>query len=238
MTTTVRARELRSSRAAASVFVRTPSARVLGGAFAVLATARVASGRPSRRDAAAAGVVSVARPFVEWGIHRFVLHAPARTVAGRTVDTAAGHRAHHGDPDDVELALLPGPYAAAYAATLASLAAGTAVVAGVAERRWRGRGVPGPDAGTVGRTALSAATAATASLAAYEWVHLLVHTAVRPRTRVLRDLKRHHRLHHFRNERYWLGITGTAGDRLLRTRPHRGDVPLSPTARTLAGANP
>ena len=43
------------------------------------------------------------------------------------------------------------------------------------------------------------------------------------------------RLHHYRNENYWLGVSSNTGDRLLRTLPkHKTDVPLSETARTLA----
>ena len=73
-------------------------------------------------------------------------------------------------------------------------------------------------------------------MAHYEWVHLLVHTRYRPRSRYYRRLARNHRLHHYRNEDYWLGVTSNLGDRLLRTYPtHKTDVPLSPTARTLAG---
>jgi hypothetical protein len=47
-------------------------------------------------------------------------------------------------------------------------------------------------------------------------------------------LARNHRRHHYRNERYWLGVTSNAGDRLMRTLPKADDdVPRSETARTL-----
>ena len=73
------------------------------------------------------------------------------------------------------------------------------------------------------------------ALGHYEWVHLIVHTRYRPKGRYYRRLARNHRLHHFRNENYWLGITSNSGDRLLNTLPkHTTDVPLSDTARTLA----
>ena len=62
----------------------------------------------------------------------------------------------------------------------------------------------------------------------------MVHTRYRPRTRLYRTLARRHRLHHFRNEHYWLGVTSNTGDRLLGTLPkHKTDVPLSETATTL-----
>ena len=44
---------------------------------------------------------------------------------------------------------------------------------------------------------------------------------------------RNHRLHHFKNEHYWFGVTMLGADRLLRTAPQAEDVERSPTARTL-----
>ena len=61
-----------------------------------------------------------------------------------------------------------------------------------------------------------------------------MHTRYRPSSRLYARLARNHRLHHFRNERYWLGVTSNSGDRILRTLPRsKTDVPLSDTARTL-----
>ena len=58
-----------------------------------------------------------------------------------------------------------------------------------------------------------------------------------PTSRHYARLARHHRLHHFRNEHHWFGITSISGDRLMHTAPrHPGDVELSPTARTLGVA--
>ena len=44
---------------------------------------------------------------------------------------------------------------------------------------------------------------------------------------------RNHRLHHFKNEHYWHGITQTLADRVLGTDPDQRDVDRSATARTL-----
>ena len=68
---------------------------------------------------------------------------------------------------------------------------------------------------------------------AYEWTHFLIHSKYRPRRAYYRLLWRHHRNHHFRNEHYWFGVTTDLGDRLLRTRPERDAVGVSPTARDL-----
>ena len=75
-------------------------------------------------------------------------------------------------------------------------------------------------------------TAGLLALAHYEWVHLLVHSKYRPTSRYYAHLDRNHRLHHFRNERYWLGVTVDVGDRLARTLPvDRDAVPMSDTVR-------
>jgi sterol desaturase/sphingolipid hydroxylase (fatty acid hydroxylase superfamily) len=67
----------------------------------------------------------------------------------------------------------------------------------------------------------------------YEWTHFLIHTAYRPRSRYYRSIRRGHRLHHFKNEHYWHGITNTVSDRVLGTAPDQRAVPKSATARTL-----
>jgi hypothetical protein len=80
---------------------------------------------------------------------------------------------------------------------------------------------------------LSAVLAGYVMVGVYEWMHYLIHTAYRPRTRLYRAVWRNHRLHHFKNEHYWHGITNTFADRVLGTLPDHGDVPKSNTARTL-----
>jgi len=70
---------------------------------------------------------------------------------------------------------------------------------------------------------------------AYEWTHFLIHTAYRPRTRYYRSIWHGHRLHHFKNEHYWHGITNTISDTVLRTNPDQKDVRKSGTARALHG---
>ena len=67
----------------------------------------------------------------------------------------------------------------------------------------------------------------------YEWTHFLIHTAYRPRSRYYRTIWRNHRLHHFKNERYWHGITQNLSDRVLGTNPDQSTVRRSRTARTL-----
>jgi hypothetical protein len=81
--------------------------------------------------------------------------------------------------------------------------------------------------------AVSAALAGYLAIGIYEWTHFLIHTAHRPRSRYYRAIWRNHRLHHFKNEHYWHGITNNVSDRVLGTNPGAPDVPKSRTARTL-----
>ena len=70
-----------------------------------------------------------------------------------------------------------------------------------------------------------------------QWSHFLIHTPYVPRTRWYRTVWRNHRLHHFKHEGYWMGVSSNLGDRLLRTNPDQRSIPKSPTARTLGAQN-
>ena len=70
-------------------------------------------------------------------------------------------------------------------------------------------------------------------IAFYEWIHFLIHTSYVPRSRYYKRVWRNHRLHHFKNEHYWHGITNTISDTVLRTNPDQQTVPKSNTARSL-----
>jgi len=77
-----------------------------------------------------------------------------------------------------------------------------------------------------------------AMLLTYEWAHHLIHSAYRPKGRYYRYISRAHRLHHFRNEHYWYGVTIHLGDHVLRTFPAKDDGPVSATAFTLGIEQP
>ena len=219
---TQRSTDLVTKRGIFGVFAHAGSARVLAFAAAVLAAARVASGGWGRGDLLVFAVTVAITGTVEWLIHRFLLHAPDDAWTVRVLGIGVGHRKHHLDPPDITWLMLGG------------LDAGVFLVAfGAVTEAWviplmivTGSAIVGPF--------LAAWTLAALSLLHYEWVHLMVHTRYRPRTPYYRRLARNHRLHHYRNERYWLGVTANSGDRLLGTYPRsKTDVPLSDTARNL-----
>jgi hypothetical protein len=215
---------VRSLRQVVSVFAGRASPKLFVGAAAATVTARGLLGRWGRRDAVSVAAVLASRPFAEWLIHRRVLHSQPRVMRDRTIDLGAAHRRHHREPADVDFVLVDARYARYYVVGWAATAAALAAA------------LPGRRRGRL-RPTLSGLGAAYGSLVAYEWTHLLIHTSYRPRHRWLRRRRTQHRLHHFRNEHYWFGVTTDAGDRVLRSRPPARSVELSATARTL-GVDP
>ncbi len=222
MSRVTRSDELATKREIAALYVRCSSAQVLIAAALLLGSARLLLGDPGRGDLIVLGVTIAITGPVEWIIHKFLLHAPEDAWTSRTLGTGSGHRQHHLDPPEIEWLMLRGTDAAVFITAF-----GAVTAAWVVPLMWiTGSAFLGPF--------LTAWTLAALGLAHYEWVHLMVHTRYRPRTRYYRRLARNHRLHHFRNEHYWLGVTANSGDRLLRTYPkQKTDVPLSDTARTL-----
>jgi sterol desaturase/sphingolipid hydroxylase (fatty acid hydroxylase superfamily) len=80
---------------------------------------------------------------------------------------------------------------------------------------------------------LTGMVAAYAILGAYEWCHFLIHSPYVPRGRHYSAIRRSHRLHHYKNERYWFGVTSNLGDRVIGTNPDPAAVKRSTTARDL-----
>lgn len=221
----VRATDLATKLDVAKVFASQGSVRALAAAITVLVSARGALAGFGPGDLVAPVVsVAIVGP-VEWVIHRHLLHAPADAWTSRVLRVGAGHRQHHQRPVELRWLMLSWSEATIFV-----------VLFGVVTAVWAfplmwaiGAGVVGPF--------LTAWACAAIGLLHYEWVHLLVHTRYRPTSRHYARLARHHRLHHFRNEHHWFGITSISGDRLMHTAPrHPGDVELSPTARTLGVA--
>lgn len=206
------------------VYVRRASARVLVAATFALVTARVVIGGAGRGDLVVIATTFLLAGPIEWVIHRFLLHGERDAWTSRTLGTGAGHREHHLDPPAIEWLMLRGVDAAVFV-----IAFGAITAVWTVPLLWlSGSATAGPF--------LTAWALAAVGLAHYEWVHLLVHSRYRCRTRYYARLARNHRLHHFRNEHYWLGVTTNLGDRLLGTYPgHRSEVPVSATARTIGG---
>jgi hypothetical protein len=218
--------EIKTLRDARRDFFRRPSPYVIGGGILILAAIRIALGDFGWPDLVAVGVMLAVYPFGEWAIHHYLLHMPKFKFRGRVVEAlpAKNHREHHEEPNDLsQLLLEPRELAAllllSVPFTLGVLSALVTLVFGA------------PPIGAV----VSAGLTGYCCIFVYEWTHFLIHTAVRPRSRFYRQVSRNHRLHHFKNEHYWHGITNNFSDRVLGTNPEQSEVPKSRTARTLSG---
>jgi hypothetical protein len=201
-------RDITTLKGAFAEFVRHRSPQLLAGELAVLAVARLLWPVWSSADAIVVAALVAFNPFSEWLIHVFILHCPPD---GSLRDRIAGysHRRHHENPRDLRFQFIHP------SVIVGGLVVNTVVV--LAFRR---------------PAAVTAVLTATVLTLVYEWVHFLIHTDYAPRHALYRRLHRSHRLHHFRNEKYWLGVATRFGDRVLGTNPRKEDVEVSPTAKT------
>ena len=201
-------RDITTLKGALAEFVQHPSPRLLGAELGVLVAARLLWPAWSSADAIVVAALVAFNPFSEWLIHVFILHCPAN---GSRRDRIAGysHRRHHEDPRDLRFQFIHP------SVILGGLPLNALIV--LAFRR---------------PSAVTAVLTIVALTLVYEWVHFLIHTDYAPRHALYRRLHRAHRLHHFRNEKYWLGVATRFGDRVLGTNPRKEDVEISPTAKT------
>lgn len=200
-------------RDAFKVYITYPSARFLAAMLAISVVARLVVGQWSWWDLVAVVVMIAAQPFVEWIIHTFILHFRPRAVRGRTVDLhlAKKHRLHHRDPKRIDAVFIP------MRPLLIGLPIYLAIVLII---------FPLPIALTIVVTQFVIGNV-------YEWTHFYVHSGCKPKNRYAAYIERAHRLHHYRNENYWMGVTNHLGDHVLGTFPDKDEVPVSPTAKTL-----
>jgi hypothetical protein len=197
-------------------FWRHPSPWLILATLLGATVARLVVGDWGRADWIAPLVYVALFPVLEWVIHVFVLHWRPRRVGRVVLDhlLASKHRAHHREPRDIPLVFIP------WQALLVVVALTVAVPLWVAPT--------GP--------ALTYSMTVGVMGLVYEWTHYLVHTDYKPRSRAYKAVWRHHRLHHFKNENYWLTVTTAhTADRLLGTDPDPATVATSPTAKKLYG---
>jgi hypothetical protein len=215
--------ELTSLSACWREFMSHFSARGVLAALAIVLGLRIYVGDWSWRDALPVVVLFAAQPFVEWVIHKYLLHLPPIRIFGRQIELYGSiqHRNHHLAPSDLDRVLLKPVEVISFVAQIAIL---------VPLLTWA---IVAPLGGPVLSLALTAVTLAYLGLFRYEWSHFLIHTPYVPRTRWYRVTWRNHRLHHFKHEGYWMGVTSNLGDRVLGTNPDQRTVAKSPTARTL-----
>ena len=211
--------EVKTLRGAAREFARRHSPWMIAGAVLALVAVRVLIDEPlTWRDAVAVGAMLVVYPFGEWAIHVYLLHSKLDLVSTRS------HMEHHADPHDLSLINFGPGEALAILLLAAPFSVGLTMLL-VAP-------IPGPLHLEPFVTEL---LTAYVLIAFYEWIHFLIHTSYVPRSRWYKRVWRNHRLHHFKNERYWHGITNTISDTVLGTNPDQREIERSPTARAIRG---
>ena len=183
---------------------------VYGGA---IAGALVAWHAPAHDWAwALAGVACF--PFIEYLMHRFLLHGPPSSNPWVLKIQRRAHYDHHVEPNRLELlfsplwfVLLAGPVFGAIDFALLR--------------------APGATLGLL--------FGQFAAYLVYEWVHYRAHVPLTPLTPWGRWLKKMHLWHHYRNEHYWYGVTSPLIDVLVGTMRPVEDVAASATTRHLHG---
>jgi hypothetical protein len=199
------------------VFIRHGSPFILAVSLMLSLAVRFAIAGWSLLDLVPALAVFLFWPIQEWLIHVHILHFKPFSVRGRTIDfrVPRKHREHHRQPWNYEILFIP---MHSFVYSLPALVIIWTVLTPSAGLAW---------------TAISVHLALALH---YEWIHFLIHTRVQPRLAFYQRLWRNHRLHHFKNERFWYGVTRLEADRLLGTSPVANDVPLSRTCRNLHAA--
>ncbi len=202
---------------ALKLFVRYPSPWLIFLTAGGATTARLLLGSYGWWDLAIVAAIVAFWPVQEWLIHVFVLHFKPFDLLGRRVDLhlANEHRKHHRRPWIVPKIFVP----------IRAVIGGVTV--GVPLILWAGH------AAGVLDLALTGLAVYFLFGSLYEWIHFLVHTAYKPKTALYKRLWRNHRLHHFKNENYWYGVTRLEGDMLLGTSPDPKDVEKSVTVRSI-----
>ncbi|MCP2276846.1 Fatty acid hydroxylase superfamily protein [Nocardia amikacinitolerans] len=199
-------------------FLRHPSPWMIGTALALALIARILVGDWQLSDALLPVVMLAVFPAFEWVVHVMVLHWRPKRIGPIALDSelARKHRQHHVDPRNIPLIFIP---TRSLVFVIVALLAITAFAF--------------PRLG-LGLTFLLTITVLGLG---YEWTHYLIHTDYKPKRALYKAVWRNHRHHHYKNEHFWFTVTssGTA-DRVFGTYPDPAEVPTSPTARNLHGA--
>ncbi len=192
------------------------SPRILTALVIGLVGLRLYLGNWSYADLIAPLAILAFWPVLEWLIHVHLLHMKPFTLFGKTVDPNVGrtHRAHHADPSDLSDITINKEVFPTVVPLLFVLA------------YWL----------------FPSAELATGALATffvlslhYEFCHFIGHTTWCPPITYYRRRQRMHRLHHYRDESLWWGVSTGLGDVLLGTAPDIKSVEKSPTVHNVHG---
>lgn len=199
----------RTAGEAVRVFFGSLSPRLLSAMIVIALGWRLAVGGWSLWDAAIVAALVAYWPINEWLIHVVLLHYKPRTVFGKRWDfhLPRTHREHHANPWYLPRVFIPRHVFPTTAPIFLAIV------------------LLSPDRGL----ALTFVSAYLLLGLHYEWCHYLAHIGWCPPLEYYRRRVREHRLHHFRNENYWWGVSMGLGDRYFRTAPDPAAVDRSLT---------
>jgi 4-hydroxysphinganine ceramide fatty acyl 2-hydroxylase len=160
-----------------------------------------------------AALIGAAVFFVsEYTTHRFLFHAAPCKMPWLLRLQHRLHYDHHIDPPKLELLFLP----------LWFVIPTTLIYYGVYVAITRNPAL-----------ALSLTVGSLCALLYYEWVHYVAHLPFNPITPFGRYVKKYHLWHHFKNERYWYGVTNPSMDFVGATYRDVDAVERSTTVREI-----
>lgn len=197
---------------ALGIFLRHPNIVIFGSCGLSAFAWHLYLGQWNWLDALITIFVIGAWPFMEWRLHLSVLHMKPGELFGKPFypEVAAKHRQHHLEPWRMELTFLL-PHV--------RLAIPIVFLFGYFT-------LPFPQA-------LTLCFVGYLMTVQYEWTHFITHTRVQPKTAWYKKVFRNHRLHHFKNERYWYAFGGPWVDTYYGTGPEPETVAASESCRTL-----
>ncbi|MGB6984929.1 MAG: sterol desaturase family protein [Candidatus Aquilonibacter sp.] len=160
-----------------------------------------------------AALIGAAVFFVsEYTTHRFLFHAQPSAKHWLLKLQHRLHYDHHIDPPKLDLLFLPLwfviPTALVYYGVFLAITRNPVL-------------------------ALSLTFGSICALLYYEWVHYVAHIPFTPKTAFGRYVKKYHLWHHFKNERYWYGVTNPSMDFAGATYRDVDAVDCSTTVREI-----
>ena len=148
----------------------------------------------------------------EYTTHRFLFHAKPSKTAWVLALQHRLHYDHHIDPPKLELLFLPLwfviPVTATYFGVYYAITRNVTLT-------------------------ISLVFGSVCALMYYEWVHYVAHVPFVPVTPFGKYIKKYHLWHHFKNERFWFGVTNPSMDYAWGTYRDVETVERSTTVREI-----
>jgi hypothetical protein len=155
------------------------------------------------------------QPFGEWLVHITLLHLRPIKV-GRfkfELHVAKVHRLHHEDPKNEKLVFIP--------TSIIIFLISTVLIVDYLFFAFNISQM------------LTAFSMSLSLIFFYEWVHFLIHSSYRPKHSPYKLLYKIHRLHHYKNEHYWFGVTNHLADIIFGTFPNPSHVKFNSSFKKL-----